>query len=44
MYEFEKAQIPDDQDKKIIFVEKLSKFGVSIQQYEKAYAMDNVTM
>lgn len=44
MYQFEKAGVPADADEKIRFIDNLMKFGVSIQQYEKAYAMDDITM
>ena len=44
MYQFEKAAVPTDADENICFVESLMKFGVSIQQYEKACAMDDITM
>ena len=44
MYEFHKAELPDENEEKAEFVEKLMNFGVSIKQYESAYAMDDVTM
>ena len=44
MYQFEKAPIPDEPDGKIHLIENLMKFGVSIQQYEKAYTADEITM
>lgn len=44
MYQFEKAPIPDEPDEKTHLIENLMKFGVSIQQYEKAYTADEITM
>lgn len=44
MYTFEKYAIPEDPEGKMSFVEKLMKYGISIQQYEKAYRKDDVTM
>ena len=44
MYQFEKSGVPADADEHIHFIDNLMKFGVSIQQYEKAYAMDDITM
>ena len=44
MYQFEKAAIPTEESDKTAFIEKLFKFGVSIKQYESAYAMEDVTM
>ena len=44
MYQFEKASVPADADEKIHFIDSLMKFGVSIQQYQKAFAMDDITM
>lgn len=44
MYRFEKAVIPDNPERKISFMENLLKYGVSIQQYQKAYEKDDVTM
>ena len=41
MYRFEKAVIPE---LKLSFMESLMKYGISIQQYEKAYEKDDVTM
>lgn len=44
MYRFQKAAIPDDPEAKAHIAESLFKYGVSIQQYENAYNMDDVTM
>lgn len=44
IYQFEKAPIPDDPEDKAQFVESLMEFGISVQQYEKAYGMDDITM
>ena len=44
MYEFKKAPIPDDEDKKTDFVEKLMKFGVSITQYDSALKKEDITV
>ena len=44
MYRFEKAVIPDNPELKLSFMESLMKYGISIQQYEKAYEKDDITM
>ena len=44
MYEFVKQAVPTENSDKANFLEKLLKFGVSIKQYESAYAMDDLTM
>ena len=44
MYRFVKAKIPEKPEDKMPFSENLMKFGVSLQQYEQAYAKDDVTM
>ena len=44
MYKFEKAAVPTEESEKAAFLEKLLKFGVSIKQYESAYALEDVTM
>ena len=44
MYQFEKRPIPDNTEEKTEFIEALLKFGVSLPQYEKAFAMDDITM
>ena len=44
MYRFEKAVIPDNPELKLSFMESLMKYGISIQQYQKAYEKDDVTM
>ena len=44
MYTFEKFPTPENPEGKMCFIEKLIKFGISIQQYEKAYGKDDVTM
>lgn len=44
MFEFHKAEVPEESEDKTQFVENLMKFGVSIKQYLSAYAMDDVTM
>ena len=36
--------VPNDSEQKLVFAERLPQFGVSIVQYEKAYAMDEITM
>ena len=41
MYHFEKAVIPE---LILSFMESLMKYDISIQQYEKAYEKDDVTM
>ena len=44
LYEFVKAPIPEEPEKKAQLAEALLKFGVSIVQYQKAYAMEEITM
>ena len=44
VYEFHKREIPDDDEEKGKMVTTLMQFKVSLQQYRKAIAMDNVTM
>ena len=44
MYKFEKAHVPIGESEKAAFLEKLLKFGVSIKQYESAYALEDITM
>ena len=44
MYTFEKCAIPEDPESKICFVERLMKFDISVQRYQKAYEKDDVTM
>ena len=44
MYQFEKATVPTEESGKADFIDKLLKFGVSIKQYESAYATDYITM
>lgn len=43
IYVFHKAEIPDDEDEKEEFSEKLASFGVSLAQYRNAFEMDNFT-
>ena len=44
MYRFEKAVIPENPELKVSFMENLLKYGISIQEYQKAYEKDDVTM
>ena len=44
MYQFKKAPVPTGESEKAAFLEKLLKFGVSIKQYESAYALEDITM
>ena len=44
MYQFKKAEVPGNTEEKTAFAEKLLQFGVSLLQYEKAFAMEEVTM
>lgn len=44
MYTFEKYAVPEDPDSKICFVDKLTKFGISVQQYKEAYEKEDITM
>ena len=44
MYKFLKLPIPEEEQEVVDFGEKLLKFGVSITQYRKAYAMEDITM
>ena len=44
MYQFEKAPVPTGESEKAAFLEKLLKFEVSIKQYEKVYALEDITM
>ena len=39
-----KAAVPTEGSEKAAFPEKLFKFGVSIKQYESAYALEDVAM
>ena len=43
LYEFHKNEVPETQEEKEEFAEKLNKFGVSISQYASTLEMDNVT-
>ena len=43
MYQFEKAEIPDDTTKGK-FMESLLEFGVPLLQYKSALELDDVTM
>ena len=44
MYECQKASIPENMEMKIDFTEKLMSFGISLQQYQNAVGMDEVTV
>ncbi len=44
IYELHKQPVPDIQEEKKAFIEKLLEFNVSIQQYMNAYKMDDFTM
>ena len=44
LYEFQKAPIPEGDEEKAKFVEKLMDIGVSLSQYREAYAMADITM
>ena len=44
LYRFIKEPVPQDSEEKEEFASKLFTFGVSLKQYEKAYAMPDVTM
>ena len=44
MYQFKKAAVPTEESEKVTFLEKLLKFGVSVKQYESAYALEDGTM
>ena len=44
LYEFHKADIPEDSELRLAFLEKLMGLGVSLQQYQNATEMEDVTM
>ena len=44
MYQFNKANVPDEAQERTQFMDILVGFGVSLTQYKKAMSMDNVTM
>jgi len=44
LYKFHKSDIPEEENMKIEFAEKLESFGISLQQYISAFKMDNLTM
>ena len=44
LYEFHKKPVPEDSEEKKAFVTKLMEFGVSIKQYNDAFAMKDITM
>ena len=44
LYRFIKEPVPQDSEEKQEFASKLFSFGVSIKQYERAYAMPDLTM
>ena len=44
LYEFHKRPIPEDSEEKKTFVTSLMEFGVSVKQYNDAFAMKNITM
>ena len=43
LYEFHKKEIPDGDDDKEEFATKLMKYSVSLQQYQTALSLDNIT-
>ena len=44
LYQFEKAVVPEENEEKAAFSEKLMAYGVSLIQYQRAYDMDDITM
>ena len=44
LYEFHKRFVPEDSEEKKAFVTSLMDFGVSLKQYNDAFAMNNIRM
>ena len=44
LYEFHKRPVPEDSEEKKAFVASLMEFGVSLKQYNDAFAMKDITM
>ena len=44
MYTFIKADIPEEEEELMSFSEKLFTFGVSLEDYRRAYEMPDITV